>query len=172
MICSFVEAFLIHPGYTPFMRTNLIALALLASTAVPVAARNGSIQEVGVGVVAGDPIGGTAKLWLNRDYAFDLGVGYSGSTVLWGDLLYHAWDLLPQPQEGTLGVYFGAGPRIEAASDAEFAVRTIAGLSWRLTRQPIEFFAEAGPVFRLAPEGGVDADGGVGVRLYLGSASR
>ncbi len=38
--------------------------------------------------------------------------------------------------------------------------------------QPLEFFAEAGPVFRLTQGGAVDADGGIGGRLYLGSASR
>ena len=52
----------------------------------------------------------------------------------------------------------------------EIGVRTVAGLTWRITRQPIEFFAEAGPVFRMTPSGGVDADGGIGVRFYFGSA--
>ena len=151
------------------MKTTLIALVLAAAAAFPAAA-GGSVREAGVGVIVGDPIGGTAKLWLDQDYAFDLGVGHSGSTVLWGDLLYHAWNLLPQPAEGKLGVYFGAGPRLETAWDAEFGLRTIAGASWRLARQPIEFFVEAGPIFRLAPSGGVGADGGLGMRFYLGSA--
>lgn len=152
------------------MKTILLALAV-AAAAVPAAAES-TFKKAGFGIVAGDPIGGTAKLWLDDDYAVDFGVGFSGDTVLWGDLLYHAWNLLPQPEEGKLGVYFGAGPRLETADDPEFGVRTIAGLSWRITRQPIEFFIEAGPVFRMTPSGGVDADGGVGLRLYLGSGSR
>ncbi|MDD5301719.1 MAG: hypothetical protein PHS14_01310 [Elusimicrobia bacterium] len=152
------------------MKRILIALTL-AAAAFPASAQS-PIKEAGAGIIAGDPIGGTAKLWFDRNYALDLGVGFSGSTVLWGDFLYHAWNLLPQPEEGRLGVYFGAGPRLETASDTEFGVRTIAGVSWRLTRQPIEVFAEAGPVFRLTQGGGVDADGGVGVRLYLGPTPR
>lgn len=153
------------------LKSAVVSLAVAAGAACPaVAATERVIKDMGVGVVAGSPVGGTAKLWFDRDYALDLGIGYSGSTVLWGDLLYHAWDLLPQPPEGKLGLYFGAGPRLEAASDAEFGLRTIAGVSWRLTKHPIEFFAEAGPVFRLTQGGGVEADGGVGVRLYLGSA--
>lgn len=151
------------------MKFFLIALAL--SAAVPAAAQ-GPFTEVGAGIIAGDPIGGTAKLWLDRDYAVDLGVGFSGSTVLWGDALYHAWNLLPQPSEGRLGLYFGAGPRLETGQDTEFGVRAIAGVSWRLSRQPMEIFVEAGPVFRVTQGGGVGADGGAGIRFYLGSAPR
>ena len=150
------------------MKNILIALAL---SAVSVAASAQTpVKEVGFGIVAGDPIGGTAKLWLDDDFAFDVGVGFSGDTVMWGDVLYHMWNLLPQPEEGKLGVYLGAGPRLETRRDTEFGVRTVAGLTWRITRQPIEFFAEAGPVFRMTPTGGVDADGGIGVRFYFGSA--
>lgn len=150
------------------MKNILIALAL-AAAAVPASAQT-PVKEMGIGVIAGDPIGGTAKLWLDKDFAVDLGVGFSGDTVLWGDVLYHMWNLLPQPEEGKLGVYVGAGPRLETAKDTEFGVRTIAGLSWRITRQPIEFFVEAGPVFRTTQGGGVDADGGIGARFYFGSA--
>jgi hypothetical protein len=154
------------------MKNLVLALALACAAASPAAASLDTIKEVGVGVVVGDPIGGTAKLWLDRDFAVDLGIGYSGSTVLWGDLLYHAWNLLPPIDEGKLGLYLGAGPRIETGDDTEFGVRTIAGLSWRLTRQPMEFFAEMGPVFRVTQGGGVGVDGGVGVRLYLGAVAK
>ncbi len=149
------------------MKTALLASVIAVVGALPVAAEG--VREVGIGVVAGDPTGGTAKLWLNSDIAVDLGVGFSGAPVFWGDALYHMYNLLPQPQEGKLSLYVGAGPRIEARSDAEFGVRTIGGVAWRLSKQPLEFFAEAGPVFRVTQGGGVDADGGIGVRIYLGS---
>lgn len=150
------------------MKNILIALAM--SVVSVAASAQAPVKEVGIGIIAGDPIGGTAKLWLDKDFAVDVGVGFSGDTVMWGDVLYHMWNLLPQPEEGTLGVYVGAGPRLETRRDTEFGVRAIAGLTWRITRQPIEFFAEAGPVFRMTPTGGVDADGGIGVRFYFGSA--
>jgi hypothetical protein len=123
---------------------------------------------LGVGVIVGDPMGGTAKLWLNDTVAVDFGVGLSGDAALWGDVLWHAFDLLPQPPQGRLGMYVGMGPRVEAADDTEFGLRTMLGLTWRLPRHPIELFAEAGPVFRLTQGGHVDADGGVGVRFYFG----
>jgi len=143
---------------------------LLAVVALAPLAAAQTFKEVGVGVVAGDPIGGTAKLWLDPDFALDVGVGFSGDAVFWGDALHHMWNLLPQPREGKVGVYLGGGPRLEARSDAEFGLRVIAGVTWRLARQPIELFAEAGPVFRMIPRGGVEADGGVGVRVYMGPA--
>jgi hypothetical protein len=155
------------------MKNLLLIIALACAAAAPAAAAaTSAVTEVGVGVIVGDPIGGTAKLWLGPDYAVDLGIGYSGSTVLWGDVLYHAWNLFPPIDEGKLGLYFGAGPRIETGDDTEFGVRTLAGVSWRLSRQPMEFFAEMGPVFRLTQGGGVGIDGGVGVRLYLGSVAK
>lgn len=148
------------------MKKLLAVATLVAWVATPAAAQ--TVKKAGFGVIAGDPVGGTAKVWLDDAYAVDLGVGFSGDTVMWGDLLYHMYNLLPQPAEGRLAVYVGAGPRIETRRDAEFGVRTIAGLNWRIKRQPIEFFVEAGPVFRMTPNGGVDADGGIGVRFYLG----
>jgi len=147
---------------------GLMMAAAAAAIAAP-AVNAQTFKKAGFGVIVGDPIGGTAKLWLDEAYAVDLGVGFSGDTVMWGDLLYHMWNLLPQPEEGKLGVYIGAGPRLETRRDTEFGVRTIAGLTWRITRQPLEFFAEAGPVFRMTPSGGVGADGGIGVRFYLGN---
>ena len=144
-----------------------VAAAAVLALAVPVRAQ-GELKDVGVGVIVGDPIGGTVKVWLDERVAFDLGIGYSGDTVMWGDVLVHAWNILPKPQEGKLGLYLGAGPRLETRRDAEFAIRTIAGVAWRLDKQPVELFAEAGPLFRMTPRGGVGADAGIGLRMYLG----
>jgi hypothetical protein len=153
------------------MKAKAILLAaVLGAAALPAAAE--SRGDIGVGVIAGDPTGGTAKLWLDGVTAVDAGVGFSGDTALWATLLVHAWDLLPQPTEGRLAGYLGAGPRLEAGHDAEFGVRTIAGVAWRLNKHPLEFFMEAGPVFRMTPRGGVDVDGGLGLRVYLGKAGR
>lgn len=156
-------------GVSRLIRLATLVVACAAAVAAAAVAANAQApRELGVGVVAGDPIGGTAKLWLDDALAVDAGVGFSGDVAFWGDLLWHDRSLLPQPAEGKLALYLGAGPRLETGEDdAEFAVRTIAGLSWRLERSPLELFAEAGPVFRMTQGGGVGADGGVGVRLYL-----
>jgi opacity protein-like surface antigen len=145
-----------------------VLLAALALSASPAAA-----QEVGVGVVLGEPIGGTAKLWLSDALAADAGLGFSAGNVgFWADALWHDWTLLPQPSNGRLGLYLGAGPQIRAGDDSRFGIRAIAGASYRPTEHPLELFAEAGPLFRLTQGGQIDAVGGVGLRLMLGSKAR
>ena len=148
------------------MRTSPWAFVLVASL-VPASAA--AFEEVGAGAVVGDPIGLTIKLWFDKSHAADFGIGWSGDTVIWGDLLWHDWNLLPQPSEGKLAGYLGLGPRLETKPDSEFALRGIAGAAWRLSRNPVELFVEAGPVFRMTPRGGVGVDAGAGVRVYLGS---
>lgn len=141
---------------------RLLLAVLLTSPAAAVAAE---VQMLSFGAVLGDPTGGTVKLWLDDALAIDAGIGYSGDAAFWGDILWHDWRLLPQPAKGRLGLYLGAGPRLEASAEAQVGIRTIGGASWRLDAHSLEFFAEAGPVFRLSQGGGVNADGGVGVRL-------
>ncbi len=152
------------------MKTLMLLVVIGAACATPAAA---AVKEFAAGAVVGDPTGGTVKLWLDDALALDAGVGYSGDAAFWGDVLWHDWRLLPQPAKGQLGLYLGAGPRLEAADSAYFGVRAIGGLSWRLPEHSLEFFAEAGPVFRVTQGGGVDADGGIGVRVtFSPSGSR
>lgn len=154
-------------GASRLVRIAALFVISVAAAAAAAVAAHAAPKELGVGVVAGDPTGGTAKLWLDDRVALDAGVGFSGGAAFWADALWHDYALLPQPSEGKLGLYLGAGPRVETSHDGEFGIRTIGGLSWRLDKSPLEIFAEAGPVFRMTNGGGVDADGGVGVRLYF-----
>jgi hypothetical protein len=127
-------------------------------------------RQLGLGVILGDPIGGTAKLWFDQHFAVDAGAGFATAenrAAFWGDALWHDWTLLPQPKQGKLGVYVGAGPQLDTGDDARFGVRTIAGLSFRPEGHPFELFAEVGPLFRMTQGGHVDAVGGVGVRFQL-----
>ena len=154
------------------MKTMLAAVLLAAGTCASASAA-GQIQEVGVGVVLGEPIGGTAKLWLDDRLAADVGAGLSdGNGSFWADALWHDWTLLPQPANGRLGLYLGAGPQVRTGDDARFGIRTIVGASYRPTGHPLEVFAEAGPLFRLTQGGQVDAVGGVGVRLMVGHSGK
>lgn len=122
----------------------------------------------GVGVVVGDPTGGTFRYFLTPTNSLDLGVGFSGDAALWADYAWHSWDLFPKPQSGEFDFWVSAGGRLETAPDPEFGVRTMLGGSYWLPGRPVELFATAGPVFKLTPDGGVGADGGVGVRFYFG----
>ncbi|MBI4371850.1 MAG: hypothetical protein HY552_06100 [Elusimicrobia bacterium] len=152
------------------MRTKSSWWTLAAlGAALPVLAQAQPARNFGAGAVLGRPIGGTAKLWLNADQAVDLGIGYGGgAAAFWGDWLWHFQDSVAQPAQGALLPYAGLGPRFEVGDDPKFGIRTMLGLSYSLAAQPIEFFAEAGPVFRVTQGGHVDADGGVGARYYFG----
>lgn len=152
------------------MKARRVALTL-ALVCVAGLARAQSIKEASVGVVLGEPIGATAKFWLDDRLAFDLGAGLSdGNAGFWGDILWHDWGLLPRPADGKLGAYLGAGPQIRAGDDTRFGIRTIIGVSWKLATRPLEFFAEAGPLFRLTQGGQLDAVGGVGLRFSFAGA--
>src|SRR5882724_3292503 len=69
--------------------------------------------QLGAGVILGRPIGLTGKYWLNNTQAFDTGLGFGDHFMLYGDFVWHAWHLLPQPSKGKLGAYESFGPLIE-----------------------------------------------------------
>lgn len=152
---------------------KLIFAAVLTTAAIFAGAMSASaieIQESGFGVILGEPIGGSAKLWFDQSRAMDLGIGLSdGNLAFWGDALWHDWTLLPQLTGGKLGGYLGAGMQIRTGDDTRFGIRTLIGVSFRPTGHPLEVFAEAGPLFRLTQGGDVDAIGGVGLRYMFGS---
>lgn len=157
------------------MKTYRILAAVLAGAmTVPQAvyARSGAPERgtAGVGLIVGNPTGASGKLWLSKNRALDVGFGFSGDFAAHADHLWHAWDALPQPTAGTLGVYAALGGRIEARrGDDEFGIRTMAGIDYLMDTYPWEFFAELGPVFRLTPGTSVSMDGGIGVRYLFGS---
>lgn len=157
------------------MKTSSLRLMLILVFAAPLAAVPCSAQdrgELGAGVVLGDPTGGTVKYWLNKTQALEAGVGFSGDLALWAGTSWHSWTILPQPKQGKLAGYLSLGGRLETDDDAEFGVRTLLGASYRLPRDPVEVFLEAGPVFRFTPKGGVEADVGLGLRYYFASSAK
>ncbi len=149
-----------------------VALWTLMAVLIPSLGAAQSAREIGVGLTAGDVIGASGKLWLDKFSALDLAMGQDisqGNFAVYGDFLYHGWKAFPQPSQGRLAAYVGGGPRIEAASEAEFGLRLISGASYWLEGHPLELFAELGPFFRMAPDGGVYVVGGVGLRYYFKS---
>ncbi|MDE2237346.1 MAG: hypothetical protein KGK30_05605, partial [Elusimicrobia bacterium] len=66
--------------------------------------------------------------------------------------------------KGELGIHAAMGLRLR---DDEFGLRPTAGLDYWLPGHPVELFIDAGPVFRLSPDEGVDTTAMLGVRFYL-----
>lgn len=140
-------------------------LGLCLSPGTAFAAEKG---DFGLGGVVGDPTGATAKYFLSSRQALGAGVGVSDTLTLIADYSWHAWNVLPQPKRGELGLYASLGGRLETQKHTDFGIRTLAGLSyWPRFKRKAEFFLELGPVFRVAPDVRVRIDGGFGLRVYL-----
>ena len=144
---------------------------LLALVSLSVAASAQDAKDIGVGLVLGDTLGATGKLWLDKFSAIDLNIGadssHSNFTVS-GDYLFHGWKALPQPSQGRLAAYIGGGPRIEAREPStEFGLKAILGAAYYFPKNPIEIYGELGPLFRMTPDGGVYLVGSVGIRFYF-----
>lgn len=148
------------------MKRMILAFCVVVCAARAVGAQQAG--DLGAGFVLGNPSGFTFKYWVERAVAIDGGVGYSGDPAFYADVAWHAWDLFAKQREGRIGGYLGVGPRVELGDDGEFGIRTMLGLTYWLPRHPLELFFEAGPVFRLTQGGSVEADGGVGLRVYFG----
>lgn len=125
-------------------------------------------DDLGAGVVLGNPTGVTAKLWVSESRALAAGLGISTNITLYMDHVWHSWTVLPQPAEGRLSVYVGPGMQIRARPTDEFSLRAVMGVAYWLPHRPVELFLELVPVLRCFPGGSVGLDGGVGFRLYFG----
>lgn len=130
-------------------------------------ARSDQTGQLGVGLIAGSPIGVTMKYWLDSDIAFDGGAGYGNAGVFYADVLFNNWSLVNPPRRGRTNTYLGAGPRVATDDGGQFALRAMAGIGYWPAGQPIEIFAEVGPTFKITPDNKVGIDGGLGLRYYF-----
>jgi len=147
------------------MKKLLVLVCVLAAGAGPVRAQKAG--GFGAGAIVGNPTGGTAKFWIDENNALDAGVGFSTKLAVYGDYLWHAWNLLPQPSEGKLPLYLGVGIQVRTFSTNESGIRAVVGVDYWMPRNPVEFFFEIVPVFRFSPGNSVGLDAGIGVRYYF-----
>ena len=149
------------------MRSKFLPLVVVAALAG--AARAQEAGQLGLGLMLGAPTGGTAKYWTKKTQAIDAGVGFSGNLVFHADYLWHAWEVLPQPNEGKLGGYVGLGGRFRnrEKDSLEFGFRTPLGIAYWVARRPIELFVEIAPVFKVNANSALDLDGLVGLRVHF-----
>ncbi|UCC12606.1 MAG: OmpA family protein [candidate division WOR-3 bacterium] len=124
----------------------------------------------GVGVFAGEPAGISLKTWRNKQYAFDVEVGWSfPDEVLYvvGDYLVHFPKVI---KTNGLFPYLGVGVELRGDknnSDWEFnpGIRLGGGVEYIQNRFGI--FGELYPVIELVPRTPVSVSGGIGVRYYF-----
>lgn len=165
--------------------TIFILSILLSSSMVPAQGPNGN--SFGFGIILGEPLGGTAKIWTANDQAVAASIGgnsYFGSLRIGADYLWHFDVFHSQIVKMYAGpglvVGFGTGREYlfykykgdhyyfyERDNDqAGIAMRVVAGLNITPRRTPIEIFLELGPLIGISPFFGVALDVAAGIRFY------
>ena len=119
-------------------------------------------KQFGFGIILGDPTGGTAKLWLNREnaLAFHIGASSFGDPRIGVDYLWH-FDAFNSDIAN-----FYAGPGGAIGMDDGIGGRAMFGINIVPRRTPLEIFAELGVLIAFAPDYSSDPDAAVGVRFY------
>lgn len=124
----------------------------------------------GVGVILGEPIGGSFKAWLSDQTAIDGGVAYANyddpGLQLHADYLFHNFDWL-SAGSGRLPVYFGIGARLKFADETHVGFRGPIGVSYILDDAPVDIFAEVAPILDFTPNWRVEWNIAVGARYWF-----
>jgi len=132
-------------------------------------------DELGFGVILGEPTGLSAKKWLSSEHAIDAALAWSFShddrVQVHADYLYHrSRAFATEGVSGRIPFYFGFGGRavIGGDDDALIGARFPFGLGKTLRSAPVELFVEIVPILDLVPDTEFDLNGALGVRYYLG----
>src|SRR5258706_1894329 len=95
------------------IRFLLISLIFLSGSAKAVTSRVGAAQDLGFGTELGQPMGVTAKYWLNSTLAVDAAMGYhfNHNFDAHSDVLWHSFSSF-DVSSGRLPFYVGVGGRL------------------------------------------------------------
>jgi len=126
-------------------------------------------QKFGLGVIAGEPSGISAKMYLSQNDAVDAAASWSfikDTIYLHADYVRHFPGAIDKDfQDFTL--YAGLGGLIELDDSSALGVRIPVGINYFFPTLPIELFVEVGPALLLIPETDFTFTGGIGARFYF-----
>ena len=138
-------------------------------------------EQLGLGVILGEPTGLSVKYWLDDKQAIDGGATWSfwdgDGFQLHADYLWHGFEFLsPLVVSGKLPVYAGVGARLkfrddngkhDDGGDTVFGLRVPLGVSYLFDGKPFDIFAEIAPTLDLTPDVELNFAIAVGVRFYV-----
>ena len=139
-------------------------------------------NDLGVGIIIGEPTGLSLKKWIGNDRAIDAGIAWSfsenDSLHIHADYLLHRFDLISIPEvPGRLPIYFGLGGRIKLKEndngrgrnddDPLAGVRMPFGIACLFADTPVDIFAEIVPVLDIVPDTDFDLNIAIGARLFF-----
>jgi hypothetical protein len=124
----------------------------------------------GIGIIAGEPTGITAKQWVSHNNAFDIGLAWSfrrdGFFHVHADYLWHFPGSVRSSEQFV--PYAGVGGRFGARKkDPLLGLRIVGGLAWWPKNTPIDLFVEIAPILDLAPATELSGNGGIGIRFFF-----
>lgn len=143
-------------------------------------------HDFGLGIILGDPTGGTGKLYLSDVRAIQFGAAFSFGNffLVYADYLFHFPGGFgnAHPFVTELSPYIGVGGVLFLASASPAAnrryfgnnvgstglgLRIPLGIEWLPTNVPIGVFVEIAPGVGLVPNTFGFFEGGVGIRYYF-----
>jgi hypothetical protein len=129
-------------------------------------------RNLGLGILAGEPSGISAKFWIAPSRAIDGAIAWSTGTHndinLYFDYLMHNFTAL----ESKMTIYYGFGARLKYETvnddkDSRIGIRLPLGLSYLFPTAPCDVFLEVVPILDLIPNSDFDINVGIGVRYYF-----
>jgi hypothetical protein len=162
-----------------FLKSSIISASLLLICTIlftaPAQAQVDQHDNVGLGVLLGDPSGISYKNYFNSTNAMDAAVGWSlrndGGLYIHADYLWHNYELFQDMEgsveKGLVGLYFGVGGRLFISDESDLGVRVPVGVNYMFENDPLEIFIEVVPILDLVPSTHGDFGGGIGIRYYF-----
>jgi hypothetical protein len=135
----------------------------------------------GIGIIAGEPTGICAKLYLKDDQAIQAAIGgafIGGGVQVHADYVFHPF-ILQTRDSFVLATYIGPGLRVINYSDGTrdgesfvaIGLRAVGGLLFDFKKVPLDAFIEVAGVgeygFKDGEGAGLALNAGVGIRYYF-----
>jgi len=131
---------------------------------------SGAQKNLGIGIIVGAPTGISVKYYIDKDKAFDAGVGWSlkkNYMRIHGDYLFHNYKLLKKMVDFPLVLYYGGGVKCLFADEFELGVRIPVGVLYNIKKPSFDLFCELVPGLDLLPETDFGFDAAIGARYYF-----
>lgn len=139
-------------------------------------------NQLGAGIILGEPTGVCLKYWTGGETAVDLALGWSFSNDdmlhIHADYMYHNFSLI-KPQAGRLPLYFGIGGCFKYREDPDknrndknderkiISIRIPVGLAYIFEKPVIDIFLEIVPMMEIIPDTDFDINAALGARYYF-----
>jgi hypothetical protein len=125
-------------------------------------------RKFGIGLMLGTPEGISFKYWLNGVNALTGGISLGDESTIQLNYLWHDFNTI-RAVAGKLPIHYGFGANIHSAGNGgTLAVRGVIGLTYILSRTPVDMFFEFAPLWKLTADSVIQLTASVGARYYFG----